>query len=109
MPEKLTIQELQDEYLICRALGHSWDDNPTGQLNGSLWRSSVGGLALRCTRCTTERFDYIGADMRVFQRYYRYPAHYTTVPGSGSRPNLRGEMLRRSLLMRRRRGGKANG
>jgi hypothetical protein len=38
--------------------------------------------------------------MRVFHRYYRYPRLYNTIVGQGSRPNLRGELIRRSLLIR---------
>lgn len=95
------ITELRDEYVICRTIGHSWDDNPTAEIDGPLARSSVGVFALRCVRCTTERFDYIDNGMRVFQRYYRYPPQYRSIPGQGTRPNLRGELLRRSVLIRR--------
>lgn len=98
--EKISIDELQNEYLLCRTLGHSWDDNPTAEIDGEWYRSSVGCLALRCVRCGTERYDYIGKDMQVAYRYYRYPVRYTTIPGQGTRPRLRGEMLKRSLLIR---------
>jgi hypothetical protein len=109
MPREFTtIAELRDEYVLCRTLGHSWDDNPTAELDGALWKTSTAGMALRCTRCGTERFDYINAELKVYARYYRYPLHYTTIPGEGTRPNLRGELLRRSLLIRRR-GGRQRG
>jgi hypothetical protein len=103
MKEFMAITDLQDEYVVCRTVGHAWDDNPGAQLNGDMWKAATAGMALRCTRCFTERFDYIGKDMKVFGRYYRYPEHYTTIPGEGTRPNLRGEMFRRSLLIRRKR------
>ena len=106
MTSKITIQELTDEFVICRTIGHSWDKNPNGIVNSAFFRVSSGVLMLRCTRCTTERYDYIGHDNTVFQRYYRYPQHYTTIPGQGTRPNLRGEMVRRSLLIKRYKGRK---
>jgi len=107
--ERVSIQELRDEFVVCRGVGHSWDDNPTADVDSELFRTASGALALRCVRCGTERFDYIGNDMTVFRRYYRYPELYRSIPGEGSRPNLRAEMLRRSLLIRsarRRRNGK---
>jgi hypothetical protein len=100
MIDRIHIEELADAFVICRGLGHSWDDNPGAEIDSDLWRISTGALALRCTRCGAERFDYINSEMSVFQRYYRYPPRYTTVVGEGKRPNLRGEMLRRSLLIR---------
>lgn len=106
MPEYTDITELRDEFVLCRGLGHSWDDNPTGEVDSTLFRSSIGALALRCVRCGTERFDYVNDEFRVWQRYYRYPDKYRTVPGHGTRPNLRGEMYRRSLLIRRLRNGR---
>lgn len=112
--ERVDISELLDAYVQCRALGHMWDDNPQGQLHTELWRASTGGMALRCTRCGTERYDYIDSNYQVFQRYYRYPPRYTTIPGMGTRPNLRQEMMNRGLLIRRwnqprKRVRKANG
>jgi hypothetical protein len=97
----IDISELRDEYVVCRAIGHSWDDNPTAEVDGPLFRAATGCLALRCVRCTTERFDYIDSEMQVFQRYYRYPPQYQSIPGQETRPNLRGELLRRSVLIRR--------
>jgi hypothetical protein len=106
--ERMAITDLEDVYVLCRTLGHAWDDNPAGEVDSELFRASRGAIVLRCTRCATERFDYIANDMTVFQRYYRYPRFYQSIPGQGSRPNLRGELLRRSLLIRaakRRRNG----
>jgi hypothetical protein len=106
---QVRIDELLDEYVLCRTLGHSWDELPDPEFSTSLYRSSTGALALRCTRCRAERYDYIANDMTVASRQYRYPPQYNTIPGQGSRPNLRGEMFRRSLLVhryRQRRNGK---
>jgi hypothetical protein len=104
MREFMDIHDLQDEFVVCRALGHSWDDNPGAVVDSELFKAAQGVLALRCVRCTTERFDYIAKDMTVWQRYYRYPAKYTTIPGQGTRPNLRAELFKRSLLVRRHNG-----
>lgn len=98
---RVEISELRDEYVICRTIGHSWDDNISGDVDGPLARSAAAVLALRCVRCNSERFDYIDSEMSVFQRYYRYPPQYASIPGQGTRPNLRGELLRRSVLIRR--------
>jgi hypothetical protein len=108
MVERVAITDLEDIYVLCRAIGHAWEDNPHAEVDSEMFRASRGAIALRCTRCTTERFDYIANDMTVFQRYYRYPRRYQSIPGEGTRPNLRGELLRRSILIRtakRRRNG----
>jgi DNA-binding transcriptional regulator YbjK len=99
--EYMQVTDLIDEYVTCRALGHAWDENPTGEVNSELYRAAFSTLFLRCTRCHTERFDYLAADMTLFQRYYRYPQQYVTVPGTAKLPVLRAEMLRRSLLIKR--------
>ena len=99
MAERVQIADLRDEYVVCRTLGHSWDDNPTAEVDSEWSSFAVGFLALRCTRCTTERLDFIGHDLGVAYRRYRYPTLYQSVPGEGTRPNLRGELLRRSILI----------
>ena len=107
MTEQTAIIDLRDEYVLCRTLGHAWDDHPSPEIDSVLWKHAKAALFLRCTRCTTERFDYISNGFDVEHRYYRYPKHYKGVVGEGSRPNLRGEMFRRSLLLRKHRNGKA--
>lgn len=99
--EYVEITELQDRYLLCRSLGHAWDDYPNGEVDSQLFKSSTGAMVLRCTRCRTERYDYLDKQLQVSNRYYKYPARYTTIPGY-KRPDLRAEMLSRSLLIRRR-------
>lgn len=109
MVERVEITELSDNYLRCRAWGHAWDDHPTGVVNSELYRLSFAIEVLRCTRCAMERFYYLNADMKPFQRYYRKPPRYDTIVGQGKRPNVRNEMLKRSLLLRaakRTRNGK---
>jgi hypothetical protein len=107
--DRVEIQELLDEYVVCRTLGHAWDELPDADFSPELFRTSAGALALRCQRCHTLRYDYIGKAMDVVSRRYVYPNRYTTIPGEGTRPNLRGELFRRSLLIHRyrdRRNGK---
>ena len=40
--------------------------------------------------------------MTVGDRYYRYPEKYRGLEKGATRPLLRGEMFRRSLLLRKR-------
>lgn len=98
--ELMTIEELSDTYLLCRSLGHAWDELPNPEFSPTMFRLHQHAIGLRCIRCLTERYDYIGQDMKVALRHYKYPAHYRTIPGQSTRPNVRGEMLRRSLLIR---------
>ena len=97
--ERTTITELLDSYVICRTLGHAWDVIPNAQFSLDLFRTSSGAMALRCIRCFTERYDYIGKDMEIAYRTYKYPEHYKGIVGEGNRPNLRSELFRRSLLV----------
>lgn len=110
MIERVEISELRSEFLLCRTFGHSWDQIPDAEFNLDWWIISTGVIALRCTRCTCERYDYIGNDMAVAYRHYKYPDRYNTITGEGTRPNMRGEMFRRKLIVqpytKRRRNGK---
>jgi hypothetical protein len=96
------VHDLTNEFLLCRALGHSWDDNPGAEIPQTpLVAASTGILALRCTRCRTERWDFLNVEMEVFSRRYLYPATYRRLPAEQrGRPALRSEMLGRSLLIR---------
>jgi hypothetical protein len=98
------VSDLQDAFLVCRTIGHAWDDNPHAEVDSDLFKASRGCLALRCTRCFTERFDYLDNQMAVFQRYYRYPQGYEGIKGEERfAPALRAEMFSRSLLIRKAR------
>ena len=99
--EPVQIEELLDQFVLCRTLGHSWDENPNPEWNVEVWALSFGAAALRCVRCNTHRYDYLDAEFRVFTRRYAYPPRYKTIPGMGTRPNLRAELVRRGLLIRR--------
>lgn len=107
--DPVQIEELQDSYVYCRTLGHSWDEHPNPEFNMELFVVSYGAAALRCIRCGTMRYDYINAEMAVFTRRYIYPPRYRTIPGMGTRPNLRAEMIRRGLLIRRPTPSRGNG
>jgi hypothetical protein len=96
------VSDLTNEFLLCRALGHSWDDNPGVEIPKTpLSTASAGILALRCIRCHTERWDFLNVSMEVFSRRYVYPATYRRLTAEQrGRPALRAEMLGRSLLIR---------
>jgi hypothetical protein len=108
--ERTAIVDLLDSYVVCRTIGHSWDVIPNAEFSLELFRTSAGAMALRCTRCHAERYDYIAKDMTVQSRTYNYPPHYMGIQGEGKRPNLRGEMFKRSLVVQvynqRRNGAK---
>ena len=102
MTASQTVTDLLDDYVVCRTIGHAWDEHPSPEVDSDLFREARAGLFLRCTRCHTERFDYLAADMSVGTRYYRYPEKYRGLEKGTTRPLLRGEMFRRSLLLRKR-------
>ena len=97
--ERTAITDLLDTFLLCRAFGHAWDQIPNAEFSLDLFRTSVGAIALRCQRCHAERYDYIGKDMEVASRSYSYPRGYMGIVGEGKRPNVRGEMFKRSLVV----------
>jgi hypothetical protein len=107
MVERIDITELSDAFLRCRARGHDWDDFE-GEVRSDLFKLAHAVEMVRCTRCKSERFFYLGADMKPFAKYYRKPKGYDTIVGQGTRPNARIEMFRRGLLAKgglgRRRG-----
>jgi len=68
-----TIDDLADDFLKCKLVGHMWDDfipmrkKPQfGELQGWL-----------CVRCTTERHDIVSwVNGDLISREYRYPEGY---------------------------------
>jgi hypothetical protein len=97
------VQDLTNEYLLCRALGHAWDENPSAEVPMTpIAMAATAVLCLRCIRCTTERWDFLNAAMEVFSRRYLYPSTYRRLRAEQRRrPVLRAEMFGRSLLIRR--------
>lgn len=95
------VSELLDIYVICRTVGHSWDDDPTGE-----WNTIFGWtMQLRCTRCTTQKLEAINNLGEVMARHYRYPNGYRVVrdrPGDRlHRHDFRAELMRRRIIARR--------
>lgn len=101
--ETITIESLTDQALMCRTLGHSWDENKNPEI--ATYYPKQWLMALRCVRCRTERFDWIDRAGVVISRSYRYSNRYKTIKGA-RRGNFRAEMLSRSLLVRRYTNGK---
>jgi hypothetical protein len=97
--ERVSIRELKNEYVICRTLGHAWDEFHS--IDPILMPYAFAYISLRCTRCQAERHDGIDKQFQVASRTYKYPPHYQSIPGEGTRPNLRAELLNRSLLLHR--------
>lgn len=64
-------------FVPCKTYGHSWDEaniKDAPDLNG--WSSRI---SLRCTRCTTLRFDMLDAAGELGARRYIYPDDYADV------------------------------
>lgn len=96
------IKKVSDAVAICRSLwSHAWDDNPNADaIDGDVARIAYRILCLRCIRCGRERYDYIDRNGGLIGRYYRNPVDYprlTRYLGD----ELRVELIRRSLLVRR--------
>ena len=101
--EYTPLEVLTNEYLTCRSLRHAWEENPHGELDTPMTRGAFAVKMLRCIRCGTEGYDLLGPDLaRIAPRRYIYPAGYKTIHlEDASAPTLNGELLRRSLLVRR--------
>lgn len=96
------LQELTDAMVMCRTVGHAWDEwTPKDR------PSTRGGwpFTLRCTRCTTERWDVIATRTgELIQRRYLYPDGYRLAQ-KGTR--LAVADLRRELARRHRSAARA--
>lgn len=97
-----SIVDLYDDFLVCRTIGHSWDDNP----GASFVTIFNWALPLRCTRCSSERIDYLNLAGEVMSRRYIYPDGYkvagTRQGDRVGRLQARQEMMRRRIIARRR-------
>lgn len=66
------MNEVPEEYLLCRLLGHSW--HPEKQLH---WKPSFGhGVAFMCNTCGMVRKEIINANGRIAYRGYDAPDGY---------------------------------
>jgi hypothetical protein len=105
------LADLDKSVLTCKAVhSHSWEDNPSYELTHPRVRPSFALLALRCTRCGRERFDFLNKNgSRNGQPYYRNPVNYPRTHRLTGQ-ELMVELLSRSLLVhaidRSRRNGK---
>jgi hypothetical protein len=104
--------DLSKDVLTCKAVhSHAWEDNPHFELAHPRVRPAYAILALRCTRCGRERFDFLSRNgTRNGRPYYRNPVNYPkTHRYSGQ--ELMAELLSRQLLVhnlgKSRRNGKA--
>lgn len=93
-------REAQDAFVQCRTYGHAWDEfNPPGNRSPrGVWGHHR--IVLRCTRCTTERYDYLDWAGDVMGRSYVYPPGYQGA--SLPRAQWRLELIRRRLRRNRR-------
>lgn len=63
--------ELDDDYLLCRDLGHAWKHQGFSRIEGGLI-----ARRLRCRSCKTIRIDRITSIGTVYGRTYVYPDGY---------------------------------
>lgn len=59
----------------CRTLGHAWEIKAVRDT------VAVRVLTLRCSRCSTERNDYVAEHGRLTSRIYGYVDGYRTTKG----------------------------
>jgi hypothetical protein len=99
MPETVAsvLREYDDDFLLCRNLGHHWEVIGYYRAPDGIVRRSV-----TCTRCETDRSD-------VWERSsgdrhpssYRYAHGYRVETGSGDKPgstDVRLEVIRRAKV-----------
>ena len=90
-------RNLKQEFLICRVIGHAWDET-TGLISNRKPIYLYGRrFTFRCIRCTTIRYDvYSTANGELMTRDYEYPDgyHIGKFEGDGTlRMKLRVEMM----------------
>ena len=106
MTQVLSLANVDNVALKDRLLRHAWDDHPDPQFSPFLFRTAAGALALRCTRCHMERYDYFGKGMELTSRRYVKPKDYPKMNREDARAvNVRAELLSRSVLIQRYRQG----
>ena len=98
------IEDLKDNILKCKYYRtHAWDDHPSvdiSELRNIRYATSIAASV--CTRCGRERIEYLDRnDRRIGVPYYRSPVDYPKTHRLDV-TRVRTEMLKRSLLMRKR-------
>lgn len=103
--DKVTLDDLRDDYLECRDLRHAWRRSTMHDI--SVVRNTSGKIieftrVITCSRCGTERHStFTVPGMQVVRNRYSYPAGYMLM-GSHSDPALRVDAsdIRREVFKR---------
>ena len=69
--------ELDDRYLLCRDIGHTWRPFRAQIADSAYWR------VMRCGRCKTEREQTLSMSGEILAGHYNYPEGYLTPAGTG--------------------------
>lgn len=99
MPDdRPTIDDLADDMLLCRTVGHAWDPALPDRR-----RPKFGDLmAWLCIRCKTERHDIVSwVDGSLISRAYHHPDGYALAERY-RRQDFRATVLRRRHPRRKR-------
>lgn len=72
-------QEMDDKYLLCRDMGHTWQPF-TASFDTSM---SCYLRVLRCRRCRTERHQSLSMRGAIIGSNYVYPEGYVAPQGTG--------------------------
>ena len=103
--ERVTLDDLQDDYLECRDLRHAWRRSSLHDI--SVVRNTAGKVieftrVITCSRCGTERHSTFAVpSMQIVRNRYSYPSGYQLL-GSHSDPSLRVDAgdIRREVFKR---------
>lgn len=90
-------QELPDEFLLCRDIGHTWRPSSARITDHGTFERTM-----RCGRCKTERHQELSPSGAILSGGYHYEDGYlapkdTGRMSSGSRDHLRLESIQRLL------------
>lgn len=92
------VRELADRFLLCRDLGHNWKPARAGietqELRGG---RAVYWRVMRCTRCRTEREQWLSASGHVVSGGYAYSDGYLKPAHTGP---VNRDTLRLSSVLR---------
>jgi hypothetical protein len=70
-------EDLSDENLLCRDLGHNWKPLNATKIQGGYERT------LRCSRCSASRSQVLDSSGTVLKGGYAYATGYLAKPGFG--------------------------
>lgn len=105
------LQNLTDEVIECRALGHSWRaDLSWGWREGDTVQKNDATEIRKCTRCGTEQLRHYSAFWEILEVKTSYAPGYLLAPGSGYgewRKEARKELFNRRLGTRRKKRNSA--